>query len=324
MQQKQLILLSNCNQNKVLLRKLRGYSNDVQIDLKMQTIVYIQKDKNLLPLAEQLAEPIKEDSTIILWWLGQAGFAIRFRELLILIDPYLSDFLANKYQGTDKPQDRLIPPPIRADELKNVTAVFCTHRHSDHMDPESLPIIAKNNPTAWFILPRAEKDHALRLGIPEPQIRFVNAGEEFSYSDSISVQAIPASHETLESNQAGEHRFLGYIFSFRDINLYHSGDCISYFGLAEILGANNVMVALLPVNGRDERRKTLGIPGNFTIKEALELCQQAQVTHFIPHHFGMFAFNTVEQNEIKKISPEYRNIQTIIPEIAQPIAFKPA
>jgi L-ascorbate metabolism protein UlaG (beta-lactamase superfamily) len=40
-----------------------------------------------------------EKSTVLsFWWLGQAGFAFQFMDTLNLIDPYLSDCLAEKYR----------------------------------------------------------------------------------------------------------------------------------------------------------------------------------------------------------------------------------
>lgn len=41
-------------------------------------------------------------------WLGQAGFALRAEGCRWLVDPYLSDFLAQKYRGSEFPHDRLM------------------------------------------------------------------------------------------------------------------------------------------------------------------------------------------------------------------------
>jgi len=42
-----------------------------------------------------------------LWWLGQSGFLIQWQGKHLLIDPYLSDSLTEKYAGTDKPHIRM-------------------------------------------------------------------------------------------------------------------------------------------------------------------------------------------------------------------------
>ena len=55
---------------------------------------------------------------------------------------------------------------------------------------------------------------------------------------------------------------------------------------------------LLPVNGRDNFRERQGIPGNFTLEEAIQLCSEAQISTMIAHHYGMFEFNTVAAESV--------------------------
>ena len=52
-------------------------------------------------------------------------------------------------------------------------------------------------------------------------------------------------------------------------------------------------IALLPINGRDEYRSQNGVPGNFTVTEAVQLCRSAGIPELLCHHFGLFDFNTV-------------------------------
>jgi L-ascorbate metabolism protein UlaG (beta-lactamase superfamily) len=162
------------------------------------------------------------------------------------------------------------------------------------MDPEALPIVAAKCPSCRFIIPKASHVHALRLGVPDRQIVGVDAGERFALSSTCWVEAIPAAHEALEKTERGEYRFLGYAIQLGAIRLYHSGDTIPYPGLTERVKACQVDMALLPVNGRGK-----GVPGNFTFDEAVQLCRDAGIPYLIPHHFGMFAFNTVDRKVIE-------------------------
>jgi hypothetical protein len=63
--------------------------------------------------------------------------------------------------------------------------------------------------------------------------------------------------------------------------------------LQEQLERHQIQLALLPVNGRDELRRSKGIPGNFTLEEAVDLCRCSGIPILIAHHFGMFGFNTL-------------------------------
>jgi len=69
--------------------------------------------------------------------------------------------------GEEFPHERMIPPPVEAKIIRDHDLVLCSHRHGDHMDPGSLPILAANNPHCRFVVPRAEAQFAVRLGLDE-------------------------------------------------------------------------------------------------------------------------------------------------------------
>ena len=240
------------------------------------------------------------EGTVVLWWLGQAGFAIKYQETLVLIDPYLSDFLAKKYAGKFFTHRRMMPPPILPQDVERLDLLLCTHRHSDHIDPETAPVLAQNNPKSTVVVPKAAGEWGLEIGIPKPQLRVIDAGERLELGNGIRVAALPSAHESFETNERGEHLFLGYILRIGELTLYHSGDCVPYPGLAESLKSHSIDLALLPINGRDEYRQSHGVPGNFTLQEAVSLCKEAQIPNLICHHFGMFDFNTVNVEEAEK------------------------
>lgn len=253
----------------------------------------------LLPdrLADWLAGP---NDGVALAWLGQAGFVLRVGAAVVLVDPYLSDHLAVKYRGTRLAHTRLMPPPIAPDAFPRVDLVVCTHRHGDHMDPGTLPVLAANHPGCRFVVPASEQAHAERLGLPSSWLILAEAGHGVRPLPGVDLilHPVPAAHEQLEQDEQGRHRFLGYCIEADSRRLYHSGDCIPYDGLVETLRALAPELALLPVNGRDAARAAGGVPGNFTLDEAVALCDQANIPVLIPHHFGMFAFNTADPASI--------------------------
>lgn len=243
----------------------------------------------------RMAEP----ESPALAWLGQAGFALRWRKLRLVIDPYLSNHLEKKYRGTDRPHDRLMPAPITPEELPALDYVICTHRHSDHMDPETLPLLAFMHSACRFVLPRAALPDAVRLGLPQARVIPVDAGEPIPLAADASLLPLPAAHETLEKDAAGHHLFLGYILKLGAGAVYHSGDSVPYTGLEQLLSGAGIGLALLPVNGRGK-----GVAGNFDFAEAVALCCAAGIPHMVPHHFGMFAFNSVDRDELERLAHE--------------------
>jgi len=247
-------------------------------------------------------------------WLGQAGFALRAAGRRLLIDPYLSDHLARKYAGKEFPHVRLMPSPVDAGALRDLDLVLCSHRHGDHMDPGSLPELARNNPRCRFVVPRAEKEYALSIGLDESRLIPANDGDSVRVSESLEIRVIASAHETLQTNARGEHHFLGFILRLGGITLYHAGDCVVYDGLAQRLREERVDVALLPVNGRSAALTARGVPGNMSFAEARDLCAAAGIGLMVPHHFGMFAFNTADPAELRRQIAETIAPHCLLPE----------
>ncbi len=257
------------------------------------------------------------------WWLGQAGFALRHRDVLLLIDPYLSDTLAEKYRNSEFKHLRMMPIPVAPEELSDCNWYLCTHGHTDHMDPGTIRgILQATSPN--FLIPRAEMDRGRERGIPAGKAHGINAGETLRLSDDITVEAIASAHERLDVDAEGNHKYLGYMISVGGLRLYHSGDCVPYPGLSEKLAEKQIDVAFLPINGRDEYRLSKGVPGNFAVAEAIALCKAAAIGHLVGHHWGMFEFNTIEKSSAETIlRQEAGSLDWLLPEIGTTYAIRP-
>ncbi|MEM1285917.1 MAG: MBL fold metallo-hydrolase [Pseudomonadota bacterium] len=244
-----------------------------------------------------------ERGDVAIAWLGQAGFWIETGQHSVLIDPYLSDSLARKYAGKVHDHRRMMPVPIAPDALRRPYLVLITHAHTDHMDPDTLAPLVERFPDLPFVVPRAKMEVARERIGQEAQLIDVTAGDVIEPLAGLSITVMPAAHEAEERDLEGNHVFLGYGMAFdlpdsEVVRLYHSGDTIPFDALDDALSSFKPDIALLPVNGRDTERLAAGIPGNMTLEEAVLLCGKAGIPWMIPHHFGMFAFNTVDEQVI--------------------------
>jgi L-ascorbate 6-phosphate lactonase len=239
-------------------------------------------------LLEEIESTTPAAGSLVVWWLGQSGFLIKSRRGSLAVDPYLSEHLTKKYEATSRPHIRMTRAPIRGHELRGVDLVLASHKHSDHLDPGTLPDLLAGS-SAVLVLPEAIREHALQLGLPGDRLAGIDAGDTVERS-GFRVRAIPSAHEGLDTDQNGRHLYLGYVIESEGRRLYHSGDCLAYAGLPEELGADPFDVLLLPINGRDPAR---GVPGNMTAAEAVDLAARIRPRFVVPHHYDMFTFNTV-------------------------------
>lgn len=261
-------------------------------------------------LGDALATPPGRDLRI--FWLGQAGFVIEACGTRVVIDPYLSDSLARKYHASATPHDRMMPPPVAPEALGAVDAVLVTHRHGDHMDAGTLAPLMCAAPGAMLVAPAAEAEEALRRAAIGPARLIGMAGRDgVDLAPTCHVTAIPAAHETLETDAAGNHRFLGYLLRLGGWRIWHSGDCVPYPGLVEAVAGHRPQVALLPTNGRSERLERLAIAGNFHLAEAVAIARAAGCRAMIGHHHGMFAFNTIDPGTIDALAATRTELQLI-------------
>lgn len=276
----------------------------------------ISVSQSQVPIGSWLTAPYDPLPAVRLWWLGQAGFAIEYGTLRMLIDPYLGDTLATKYAGTLFAHTRMHAAPVDAGTLRDVTVMLHTHAHTDHLDPETVAGVERHS-APQYIVPAARGGVAVERGVPAERMHGLTAGETLRIAPDVTVTAVPAAHEALDVDDLGRNLYLGYVIRLGDTTIYHSGDCVPYPGQAELLTAFGIDVALLPINGRDDYRLQNGVPGNFTLSEALELVEAANIPALVCHHFGLFDFNTVDRDAATtELEHADRDFQTVLPTLA--------
>ena len=221
-----------------------------------------------------------------------------------MIDPYLSDSLTKKYEGTSKPHVRMTERVIAPERLDFVDVVTSSHNHTDHLDGETLIPLWKANPDLKVIASRANLSFAAeRLQVSPDRLVPIRADGEAIAIGPFTFHAVPAAHESLEQDESGDHRFIGFVLQIGNRCIYHSGDCIPYDGLVERLKTWRIDLALLPINGRDPTR---GVAGNFSGKQAAQLGKQINTGMVIPCHYEMFEFNTVSPGEFVETAEKLR------------------
>jgi L-ascorbate metabolism protein UlaG (beta-lactamase superfamily) len=212
--------------------------------------------------------------TATVWWLGQGSFVFEGpRSGPLVIDPYLSDSCGNS--GGPK---RLNPIPVAPGDL-TVAAIFLTHDHQDHTDPETLPELCAANPDAPIYGPLESVEHLERLEIHGPRVNRLERGQRVTLP-GVTVHAVHAEH-TDDS--------VGLIFDFEDgPTLYHTADTEYYEAIGEEAATLGIDLMTICINGRW---------GNMGIPEAVKVTQTVGPAEVLPMHWGLFSENTADPQQ---------------------------
>src|SRR5690606_9878077 len=132
-----------------------------------------------------------------LWWLGQSGFLVQWRGHHLLLDPYLSDSLTQKYAATDKPHVRMTARVVDPARLDFVEAVTSSHNHTDHLDPGTLGPLLRASPEVRLVVPEANRSFvADRLGI-DPSLPEGLEDGTATTAGAFGITGVAAAHDTV-------------------------------------------------------------------------------------------------------------------------------
>lgn len=242
-------------------------------------------------LIDEVSAFKNDEEQFHLWWLGQSGFLLSWKGEMVLIDPYLSDSLTAKYAGTDKPHIRISEIVVDPSIIHNISVITSSHNHTDHLDGSTLISLFRNNPSAKFVVPEANRKFVTeRVQQPENFPVGLDAGKSVTIG-GFTFHGVPASHNEIEKDEHGQCKFMGYVIQFGKWTIYHSGDTLLFDGMIELLKPFNIDLAILPINGNDPAR---GVAGNLDGKEAALLAKSIGARIVVPCHYDMFTFNTAD------------------------------
>jgi L-ascorbate 6-phosphate lactonase len=259
--------------------------------------------------------------TIALWWLGQAGFAVRAGGLVLLLDPFLAPM-----------SERVSAPAFEPADAVGVDVITCSHEHYDHLDLASLPAIARASPGARIVVPRPLVDAVAAAGVPRDRVIGAQPEERIRF-DGVTIHPVPARHGVGMGDaytfgqelSGGLYRYLGYVLDDGVARVYHSGDTLAYDGMAERLRALRTDVALLPINGRDHFREAAGIVGNMDHREAARLAADAGVDVLVPMHYDTFPQNLGDPGHlVDVVRRDHPSLAVLVPSRDRPILYAKA
>lgn len=194
-------------------------------------------------LARRIADEVKRSAGgLVLWWLGNAGFVIRYNEILIFIDPVIELKREDDPTISETGLRLLHELPLRAEELELADIVLLTHHHGDHAAPKTLSLLKETG--AFFICPESCLQVLDQVGVNWKRIKKVVYGQKIEYK-GVSIAPIRALH-------GGNHGAVGsklelgagYVVRTGRHSVFHPGDTVL---LEEHYELRDIEILLLPI-----------------------------------------------------------------------------
>ena len=203
-----------------------------------------------------------------MWWLGQAGFAFKTDHgKIIYADPYLSDAV-ERLHGFK----RLSLAPIAAEDVR-ADLVILTHEHTDHLDPDALPVIARNNPKCRFAGPSGCVEGLTQAGISKDRRVLLQPNSTLDCG-GVLIHTAPADHGNFSSSA------LAMVLDFGGVRVMLTGDTSLRPDLFRPLIDLKPDVVLPCING---------VFGNMNHIDAAMLVKGIGPRYAIPCHYWTFA-----------------------------------
>ncbi len=232
-------------------------------------------------------------------FLGQSGLLLSDGKRRVIIDPYLTNAVAERYGAHLR---RQVPPPSIQTLDREDVLVLITHGHLDHCDPGSLAEIARLARTLRIFAPK--NCHAIiRRELPAIEVEELTCADWSVLEADLEMMAVPAAHPRLQRQAGGRPSAVGYVVRLGNRLIYHSGDTSPHAEIFELLKrVGKLDLVALPVNERNFYRQRAGIIGNMSVREALQFAAELEGKYFLPLHWDMFAPNSVLEEEIRLVA----------------------
>ncbi len=271
--------------------------------------VVVDGSVNETSLVNRIAATSVPQGQVTAWWLGGSGFVLKTAAgTQVYLDPYLSDSV-NDIFG----QARAFPPPISPADARP-TVVVSSHWHEDHLDPGTIPLIARHSPATRFVMPPTALSRALGWGVPRDRASALADGQTVQFDD-VTISHAPARH-VVDTPGWEVPDAMGIILTVGDLTIYHCGDT-EYDIRLRLLRARQLDVCMVCING---------VGGNMNAHEAALLAWQLGSKLVIPIHHYLWATNTAGDEatlDPTVFAETYGRLggrgRVVIPEIGQPI-----
>ena len=202
-------------------------------------------------------------------WITQAGLIFDNEKITVLVDPYLSNSVA---ETLDPSKERRMPVDESIFDI-HPDVIIVTHDHLDHLDPDTLKRFLSRNEKPITVLAPYNAYMKLRgFGGPHNYV-LLNPHSVWS-ENGVTFYAVGAEHS--------DRCAAGYIIDDGEKTYYVTGDTLYNYDVIDDvieLCEDGVDYVFLPING---------VGNNMNIRDAADFACEIGAKCAVPIHYGLF------------------------------------
>lgn len=199
-------------------------------------------------------------------WLGQAGLLFDFDGVKVMVDPYLSNSVADI-----NPQNQRRIEVDRSFFDIRPDVMILTHDHLDHTDPETLEVFFERYEEICVLASQNAWKRVRNFGKSHNYVMFDRGTEWTQYN--IHFRAVHAQHS--------DDHAIGVCITYKEETWYVAGDTLYHDLVIRDVKATGqeIQAVFLPING---------VGNNMNLVDASRFANKIQAKKVVPIHFGMF------------------------------------
>ncbi|KUG09672.1 MBL fold metallo-hydrolase [Solirubrum puertoriconensis] len=277
-----------------------------------------KKQDTWAPAVQPCTEVIRQRLPDTLIWLGHASFWLCWNGLTFLFDPVLFDLPLIK---------RRHALPCAPTDLTGINYLLLSHGHRDHLDDDSIRLLARQNPKMQVLGPLGAAKLLKRTAGMLPPTQEAGWWQQFDLGPDAPIEVfyLPAAH--WHRRGIGDlNTVLWGSFLLREVatgrTLYFGGDSAEgphFYQIEEQFGPLDIV--LLPIGAY--KPAFMMNRSHMNPHEAAKVSNQLRAGHLIPMHYGTYDLSDEPASEPLRLLEQIVSEGWLSAELHVPAAGEP-
>lgn len=256
-------------------------------------------------------------------WIGHASFLVRLDGVVVLTDPIFSKRASPvNWAGPE----RLFPPGLQIEDLKDIDVLVISHAHYDHLDTQTLDRLP-NRETITAVVPLGLGKYFVERNFGKVvEMDWYDEFELPSNTGNFRLTAYPAVHWSSRSLfDMNETLWMSFGFSAGGHSVFHSGDTETHPYVFKEIGKHmekrhgGCSIGLMSIGAYAPRKMMKG--AHMTPEGGVQVGRELGCQKLVPMHWGTFTLSLEPAEEPYARFKEAAGVSTLRMKIGETLGL---